>query len=244
MEKLIPIIDVPYNKIAERVLVCGDPFRAETIANRLENVEVVAKVREYWTYNCTYKGVPITISSHGVGGSGASVSFEGLILAGAKCIIRFGTCGTMQEGMPEGSIIIATSACREDGITNQMVPASYPAVASYDIVKNMEDVAKEIDAKNVYIGKVVTGGVFYPSLLRTNNRILQKANTIAYENEASVLFTICGINNIKTGCVAAADGPAFEFVGPEDFNHYPEAIAKAKEDGLIIALESLIRTEI
>ena len=42
-EKIVPIIDIPYNKIAERVVVCGDPNGAEKIAGRLENVEVVAK---------------------------------------------------------------------------------------------------------------------------------------------------------------------------------------------------------
>ena len=102
MEKIVPIIDIPYNKIARRVIACGDPARAEKISKRLENVEVVAKSREYWTFNGTYKGVPVTVSSHGVGGNGASVSFEGLILGGAKVIIRVGTCGTLQKDMPQG----------------------------------------------------------------------------------------------------------------------------------------------
>ena len=31
MEKIVPIIDIPYNKIAERVIACGDPARAEKI---------------------------------------------------------------------------------------------------------------------------------------------------------------------------------------------------------------------
>lgn len=56
MEKIVPIIDIPYNKIARRVIACGDPARAEKISKRLENVEVVAKSREYWTFNGTYKG--------------------------------------------------------------------------------------------------------------------------------------------------------------------------------------------
>ncbi len=83
VEKIVPIIDIPYNKIA-RESSCGDPARAEKISKRLDHVEVVAKSREYWTFNGTYKGVPVTVSSHGVGGNGASVSFEGLILGGAK----------------------------------------------------------------------------------------------------------------------------------------------------------------
>lgn len=49
-----------------RVIVCGDPARAEKIASRLDNMTVVAKTREYWTFNGSYKGVPVTVSSHGV----------------------------------------------------------------------------------------------------------------------------------------------------------------------------------
>ena len=100
MEKIVPIIDIPYNKIAERVIACGDPARAEKISKRLENVEVVAKSREYWTFNGTYKGVPVTVSSHGVGGNGASVSFEGLILGGAKVIIVLEPVGLYRKICP------------------------------------------------------------------------------------------------------------------------------------------------
>lgn len=244
MEKVVPIIDIPYDKIAPRVLVCGDPYRAEYISKKLDNVELVAQSREYWTYNGTYKGVPVTISSHGVGGGGASVSFEGLILGGAKCIIRFGTCGTLQEGMPSGSLIIAIASCREDGVSGQLIPMSYPAVASYDVVDIMTKTAKEVGADNVYTGMFTTGGVFYPGVIPSNNRIMQKAGVLAYENEASVLFVICGLHGVKTGCIAAADGPCFEFVGAGDFDHYPEAMAKAKEDGIKIVLETLIKVEV
>ena len=145
MEKIVPIIDIPYNKIAKRVVACGDPARAEKIAGRLENVETVAKSREYWTFNGTYKGVPVTVSSHGVGGNGASVSFEGLILGGAKVIIRVGTCGTLQKDMDQGALIIATAACRDDGITSQFIPLSYPAVASMDVVGAMQKAADELN---------------------------------------------------------------------------------------------------
>ena len=242
-EKIVPIIDIPYNKIAERVVVCGDPNRAEKIAGRLENVEVVAKSREYWTYNGTYKGVPVTVSSHGVGGNGASVSFEGLILGGAKVIIRVGTCGTLQTDMPAASLIIATAACREDGITPQFVPISYPAVAAMDVVFAMQKAAEEIHP-GTYSGIITTSGLLYSGVLPTNNRTLAKAGVLAMENEASVLFTIASVRGIKAGCIIAADGPCFEFVDSEEFDHYPDKMAQAVEDEITIALESIIKVEV
>lgn len=244
MEKIVPIIDIPYGKIAPRVLVCGDPNRAEKIASRLDNMEVVAKSREYWTFNGTYKGVPVTVSSHGVGGGGAAVSFEGLILGGAKVLIRVGTCGTLQDDMPQGSLIIATAACREDGVSQQLIPLSYPAAASYDVVQIMNEEAKKNGAPNVYTGIITTWGVLYPGMIESPNRTMKKAGVLAMENEASVLFVIAALRGAKAGCIIAADGPAFEFVGSEEFNHYPEVMAKAVDDEISIALESIIRVEV
>lgn len=242
MEKIVPIIDIPYNKIAKRVITCGDPARAEKIAGRLQKVEVVAKSREYWTFNGAYQGVPVTVSSHGVGGNGASVSFEGLILGGAKVIIRVGTCGTLQKDMPQGSLIIATAACRDDGITPQFIPLSYPAIASMDVVAAMQDSAKKLGAET-RTGIITSSGLFYPGLVPTNNRLFSEAGVLAMENEASVLFVIASVRGIKAGCIVAADGPCFEFVGSEEFDHYPEKMAKAVEDEITIALESIIKVE-
>ena len=45
-EKVIPIIDIPYNSINPRVIVTGDPYRAEKIAALCENATVVSKTRE------------------------------------------------------------------------------------------------------------------------------------------------------------------------------------------------------
>lgn len=240
MAEVIPIIDLPYDTIAPRVLVCGDPYRAEAIAKRLDDAEEISRTREYWTFNGTYKGVPVTVSSHGVGAAGAHVSFEGLIIGGARVMIRVGTCGSYQKEIPQGGLIIATAACREDGVTQQLIPLSYPAVASYDVVQIMLEEAARTDAW-YKAGIISTGGIFYKGLIPTNNRVMADAGCLAFENEAAMLFVTCSLKGVKAGCIAAADGPCFEFVGKDDFDHYPEGMAKAKEDAITIALESIIR---
>lgn len=243
MADVIPIIDLPYDTIAPRVLVCGDPYRAEAMAKRLDDAEEISRTREYWTFNGTYKGVPVTVSSHGVGAAGAHVSFEGLILGGAKVMIRVGTCGSYQKDIPQGGLIIATAACREDGVTSQLIPLSYPAVASYDVVQIMLEEAARTDAW-YKAGIVSTGGIFYKGIIPTNNRIMADAGCLAFENEAAMLFVTCSLKGVKSGCIAAADGPCFEFVGKDDFDHYPEGMAKAKEDAITIALETIIRVNV
>ena len=78
----------------------------------------------------------------------------------------------------------------------------------------------------------------------TNNRLMAEAGCLAFENEAAMLFVTCSLKGVKAGCICAADGPCFEFVGSQEFDHYPGAMAKAVENEITIALESIIRVEV
>ena len=69
-EALLPCIAVKAGDINPRVITCGDPARAERISQMLTDAKCMAKNREYWTYNGLYKGIPITVTSHGVGAAG------------------------------------------------------------------------------------------------------------------------------------------------------------------------------
>lgn len=145
-DELLPGIRLKKGEITPRVLVCGDPFRAELLSKKLEDCVCLAKGREYWTYKGKYKGVEICISSHGVGASGAMLSFISLIKGGAKLILRLGTCGSLKKDIKAGDIVIATAAAKEEGVSNIYVPTSFPAVADLDAINELRrlSIAKNI----------------------------------------------------------------------------------------------------
>ena len=61
-------IEAEKEQIAKRVLMPGDPNRAKYIANKyLENPKLVNSLRGELAYTGTYKGVPVTIFSSGMG---------------------------------------------------------------------------------------------------------------------------------------------------------------------------------
>lgn len=72
----LPILRVDPADIPAYALVCGDPFRAEKIAGRLEGARELAFAREYRTFVGKYDGVELAVVSHGVGSPGAAVCFE------------------------------------------------------------------------------------------------------------------------------------------------------------------------
>lgn len=243
-DQVLPGIRLRKGDITPRVLVCGDPERAESIAAELNNMKVLAKGREYWTYYGEYKGVPITVSSHGVGASGAMLSFISLIKAGAKVIVRIGTCGGLHPEVKAGSLVIATAAAKEDGVSNMYVPESFPAVANFDVIGALADNAKK-NNQNCFKGIIVTHGAFYSGVMPTNTVEQAKSGAIALEMEVAALYTAATMYNVKAGAILATDGNALSVLDcAEDNDPDPELLKSTVQKGIQIALDALIEVEI
>jgi len=243
-EVILPGIRLKLGDVTPRVLVCGDPYRAEKIANTLDNMKCLAKGREYWTYTGNYKGTPITVSSHGVGASGAMLSFVGLIKGGAKVIIRIGTCGGLKPEVKAGSLVIATAAAKEDGVSNIYVPVSFPAVADFDVTSSLIHSAKEngIDA---FKGIIVTQGAFYSGVMPTNTVEQMESGAIALEMEVSALFTAASVFGAKAGAILSVDGNALAVLdSAEENDPDPEMLSRTVDKGISIALDALIAVPI
>ena len=101
--------------IGKYVIMPGDPKRCAKIAEHFDNAKLIADVREYVTYTGTLEGVPVSVTSTGIGGPSASIAIDELSKCGAHTFIRVGTCGGMQEEVQGGDIVIATGAVRMEG---------------------------------------------------------------------------------------------------------------------------------
>ena len=130
--------------IGKYVILPGDPKRCAKIARHFENARLVADVREYTTYTGTLEGVPVSVTSTGIGGPSASIAIEELSKCGAHTFIRVGTCGGMQEDVMGGDIVIATGAVRMEGTSREFAPIEYPAVAHIDCVNALNQAAAKL----------------------------------------------------------------------------------------------------
>jgi len=206
----IGITKIRPGEIAPLVVVVGDPARAKAVAEMMDDAILVAANREYHTYTGKYKGHRVTVASHGVGGGGASMCFEELIKAGAKVLIRAGTCGSIQPTLKEAAMVIASSAVRRDGVTDLLIPREYPAVAHHTVVNALEKTAAQRQGLNWKTGTIVTEGVFYDGFLGNANELYKKTGCLAIEMEASVLFVIASLRGVRAGCALNVDNYIFE----------------------------------
>ena len=201
----LPVTKIPRSGLPEYALVCGDPRRAARIAKLFENSREIGSNREYVTYRGTWKGIDLTVSSHGVGGPGAICMFEELVIAGAKTIIRVGTCGGTSPEIEDGDLIIATGGVREDGVTDQLVPVAYPAFSTPEVVLALQQSAQS-HGYPWHRGVIWTKALFFPGVLPTAFEAYVKAGVIAVEMELTALLVMAGIRGIRAGGILVSDG--------------------------------------
>jgi uridine phosphorylase len=206
--EVLPITGLPVGGIGPNVIVCGDPARAEKIAKTLQGTVQIADLREYRSFIGSYKDLPITICSHGVGAPGAAIAFEELIVAGAQRILRVGTCGSLQREINDGDLVIATAAVQNTGYVREVVPHGYPAVADPHLTIALQQSAHR-QGLITKTGLVLTRDAFYGGVeapYLPDYATLSTANVLAVEMECAALFVVGSMRGIATAAILAVDG--------------------------------------
>lgn len=241
----LPTLRVAAEAVAPKVLVVGDPQRAATAADLLDEAEEVGSNREFVTYRGSKAGEAISICSHGVGSAGAGICFEELARADTKVMIRAGTCGAVRDDIADGELVIATAAVRDDGLTERLVPAGFPAVAHHEVIAALE-AAAQVDGRSLRSGIVLSTDLFYPSsALGLDWDPWKRSGVIAVEMELGPLFVIASLHDIKAGGVLTVDGNPTRGAGDmSDYDPYRSVVEEGVAAMLATALEALVRTSI
>lgn len=234
-----PNLKIKSEDLSPFVLTVGDPQRASHVAKMMENAQLIGENREYRTYTGLYKGKRISVCSHGVGASGASVCFEELFQAGVQVIIRAGTCGSLVEDIADGQFVIVNAAVREDGVTNQLIPAGFPAVADMQVCMALQKAAKENGYNDVKTGMTVTEGLLYPGLMPSTLPLWKSAGVLCVEMEVAMLFVQASLHGRKAGGIITSDGYVLKGAEPGQYNPHREVVEQGKQNMLQIALDAL-----
>ena len=200
--------------VGRYVLLPGDPFRTDKIAEYLDNPALIAHNREHKTWTGFLNGEKVSVTSTGMGCPSAAIALEELIACGADTFIRVGTSGRVSEKSqnPDLTGVIITAAVRDEGTTRQYIPIEYPAVADRHIVGALADAAKKLNlnfdegithSKDSFYSQVFTDTV--PSKNRIHDRIeaWKAGNVMCSEMESAALFVISSIRNVRAGGIMA-----------------------------------------
>lgn len=192
------------------VLLPGDPGRVELIAARLEAARPVASNREFTTWSGALAGVPVSVTSTGIGGPSTAIAVEELCALGAHTLVRVGTCGGMQPGQRHGDLVVARAAVRDEGTSHQYLPAAWPATADSDVVSALREAAL-VQGVGVHVGTVQSKDSFYAEVdpeampagaeLRRRSEAWRRAGVLASEMECAALFTVAAVRRARAGAL-------------------------------------------
>lgn len=222
--KELPITGLPVGGVHPLVIVCGDPARADRIAERLDDASLLSHKREYRAINGSHGGKPVTVCSHGIGSPGAAIAFEELIAAGGRAIVRLGTCGGLRPDIQAGDIVVASAAVENIGYAREVVPDGFPAVADPRLTQllwqSSEPFSRTQNTKT-HIGIILSRDAFYGGVSAPavpDYRTLSAAGVLAVEMECAALFIVGSLRRIQTGAILVVDGNVLETT--ESFDTY------------------------
>lgn len=178
------------DEIASTVLMPGDPLRAKFIAdNFLDNVKLFNETRGMLGFTGYYKGKKVSVMGSGMGIPSSMIYYNELFaFYDVDTIIRIGTAGSMQEDIKLHDIVIATSACSESSINdNLFANINFSPTPDFELLLKAYNKSNEL-FYTTHCGQVHSSDQFYNKLPDGVFDNLRKYGVLCVEMETYGLY--------------------------------------------------------
>jgi purine-nucleoside phosphorylase len=179
-------------QIAERVLLPGDPRRAQWIAETfLEEAVCYSTVRGMLGFTGRWNGVEVSVQGSGMGMPSASIYTHELITEyGVKTLIRVGSCGALADDLHLRDVVAAIGSATDSNMNRVRFDGliDYAPVADFGLLRTAVDVA-ERHGTAMRVGPILAADAFYtdrPDLYDS----LADYGVLAVEMESAAIYTI------------------------------------------------------
>jgi uridine phosphorylase len=199
----------------EVALLSGDPDRARLIAEtHFRDVRVLSEHRGLNSYvGVLPNGRRVLSATSGMGAPSLSIVVNELVQTGIRASVRVGTCGSIQEHVLPGSVVITRAALCRQGAADDIAPSEYPAAADPFLTVALVQAARAAGV-DYHMGITASVDTFYegqertesanPHLLRRLRGITEEyrnLNVLNYEMESGTLYKMAGVYGFAAGCI-------------------------------------------
>lgn len=196
-------------------LCAYDDDPATQLARRMDDAERIGASGMFTTWTGTYQGVPITTVSGGSGSPEAELIMHELLeFTDADTFIRVGGSGGIHPKVAPGDVVVSSGVVRDEGMTQAYIPASYPAVSSYEVVIAMSRAAQNLgrsyhvgvtrssDSDFCGVGRPSVGGYFQPWHLDIFET-WARAGVLNGDRESAAIVTLAALFGKRGGSVCS-----------------------------------------
>jgi uridine phosphorylase len=200
-QRMLSMLGLKTDSLGPYALVPGPKDRSDLILKTLESPQKNFTFLDYEMHTGTLDGKRVSVGNGGRYAPDTAITTEILCGAGAQSLIRVGSCGSLQERVKIGDLLIVTGAVRGDGTSRYYVAENFSTIAHPNIVNAL---CKAADSLNVHyhLGWVFTTDALFqetPELIQQ----LNEQNVASIDMVTSTFLTIAQVRGKIAGAVLA-----------------------------------------
>jgi uridine phosphorylase len=200
-KKMLSLLGLNANSLGPYALIPGPKERGQRLLGTLQNPIQNFTFLDYEMHTGTLEGKRVTVGNGGRFAPDTAMTTEILCAAGAESLIRIGSCGSLQDHVKIGDLVIVTGAIRGEGTTSYYVPKNFSTLGHPDIVRALRQAAESLQVR-YHLGWVFTTDALFqetPELIQE----LNEQNISSIDMVTSTFLTIAQLRQKKAGAILA-----------------------------------------
>jgi uridine phosphorylase len=200
-QKMLGMLGLKTDSLGPYALIPGPKERSQMLLGLLKNPAKNFTFLDYEMHTGTIEGKRVTVGNGGRFAPDTAMTTEILCAAGAQSLIRIGSCGSLQDHVKIGDLVIVTGAIRGEGTTSYYVPKNFSTVAHPEIVGALKRAAESLEVLH-HLGLIFTTDALFqetPELIQELNE--QKVASI--DMVTSTFLTVARLREKKAGAILA-----------------------------------------
>jgi len=198
---MLSMLGLKADSLGPYALIPGPKERSQMLLGLLENPSKNFTFLDYEMHTGVLDGKRVTVGNGGRYAPDTGITTEILCGAGAQALIRVGSCGSLQEHVKIGDLVIVTGAIRGEGTTGYYVPKSFSTMAHPDIVRALRTAAENLNVP-YHLGWIFTTDALFqetPELIQE----LNEQNVSSIDMVTATFLTIAQVRQKKAGAILA-----------------------------------------
>ena len=184
-------IDAGPGEVAPRVLMPGDPLRAQWIASTfLDDATCYSRVRNMLGFTGTFRGERVSVQGSGMGQPSLAIYATELFRDyDVAQVVRVGSCGALVDSLRLRDVVLAISAATDSAMNRlRFHGLDFAAAADFALLRAAHETAVARGVRPV-VAQICSSASFYPSRPELVD-VLVEHGVAAVEMEANALYTI------------------------------------------------------
>ncbi len=180
----------------------------------------------------------ITIINFGMGSANAATIMDLLSAIHPNAVLFLGKCGGLKKKNKLGDLILPIAAIRNEGTSNNYLPAEVPALPAFSLQRAVSSTIRE-HARDYWTGTVFTTNRRVWEHDNTFKKYLKQTRCMAIDMETATIFTVGFANKIPSGALLLVSDQPMISTGIKTQESDNRVTDQYVDEHLLIGIDSL-----